>query len=89
MGVRRTQHMAERHAGQRDVAHITPFAPDQPRILEARNALPDTEFTHSTFLRFTDLLLLVGQLLGGHGVSLPRHHKSGLPDLCTIGGEIG
>ena len=52
MGVRRAQHMADHHAGQSDVAHIVSFAPDQPRVLEARDALPDTEFTHSKFLWF-------------------------------------
>ncbi len=34
------------HAGQLDVVHIAAAALDQPRILEARYALTDCEFTH-------------------------------------------
>src|SRR5712671_4404351 len=46
MGVRRAQHVAERRAGQHDVAHIAAAAPEQARILEPGHALADREFTH-------------------------------------------
>src|SRR6516165_11038791 len=65
MGVRRAQHVAERHAGQDDVAHIAALALDQPRILEPRDALPDSEFTHSEVLR-TCVVKVVPAKAGTH-----------------------
>jgi len=44
--MRRAQHHAMHHAGQLDVVGIAAAALDQPRILEARHALTDCEFTH-------------------------------------------
>ncbi len=48
LGVRmlRAQHHAIGHAGQLDVVGIAPAALDQARVLEARYALTDCEFTH-------------------------------------------
>ena len=46
VGVRRTQHVAERHAGQRHVADVAAAALEQPRVLETGHALTDREFTH-------------------------------------------
>ena len=46
MGVRRAQHVAERHAGKHHVGDIAAAALDQPRILEPRYRLADREFTH-------------------------------------------
>ena len=46
--MRRAQHHAVGHAGQLDVVDIAAAALDQPRILEARHALTDCEFTHAT-----------------------------------------
>ena len=46
MGVRRAQHVAERHARQHDIAHIAAPAPEEARILELGHALADREFTH-------------------------------------------
>ena len=50
LGVRmlRAQHHAIGHAGQLDVVDVAPAAADQPRILEARHALTDCEFTHGS-----------------------------------------
>ena len=46
MGVRRAQHVAERHAGQHHVADIAAAALEQPRILEPGHALTNGKFTH-------------------------------------------
>jgi hypothetical protein len=45
--VRRTQHHAEGHAGINHVVDIMPAAAHQARVLEARHALADGEFTHA------------------------------------------
>src|SRR5262249_10981603 len=50
MGVRRTQHAAEGHAGQDDVADTAAAAPEQTRILEPGYALADRKFTHDVSL---------------------------------------
>ena len=46
VGVRRAQHMPERHARQHDVVDILAAAAQQPRILEPRHALTDRKLTH-------------------------------------------
>jgi hypothetical protein len=46
VAVRRAQHHAESHAGIDDVVDIAAAPLHQPRILEARHALTDCEFTH-------------------------------------------
>ena len=46
MGVRRAQHVAERHPGQHHVTDVAAAATQQARILEAGHALADCEFTH-------------------------------------------
>ena len=46
MGMRRAQHIAERHAGKRHVGDIAAAALEQPRVLEPRNRLTNREFTH-------------------------------------------
>ena len=38
--------MAERHSGQHDVVYVVPAAPQQPRVLEPRNALTNRKLTH-------------------------------------------
>ncbi len=51
MGMRRAQHMAERHPRQHHVVDIAAAAPQQPRILEPRHRLPQRKFTHAKFSR--------------------------------------
>ena len=46
MGMRRAQHVAERHAGQHHVADIAAAALEQPRILEPGHALTNGIFAH-------------------------------------------
>ena len=46
MGMRRAQHIAERHAGKHHVGDIAAAAFDQPRVLETGNRLADRKFTH-------------------------------------------
>ena len=46
VAVRRAQHDAERHAGIDHIVDIAAAAANEPRILEARHALTDCEFTH-------------------------------------------
>ena len=73
--------MAERHPGQDDIAHIAAFALDQPRILEPRNALPDSEFTHSDVpMRSTNLSLAArverSEMRGQHPRMSPRYIRA-------------
>jgi hypothetical protein len=44
--MRGAQHVAERHAGQRDVIDIAAAAAQQPRILEPGHALTHRKLTH-------------------------------------------
>ena len=46
MGVRRSQHVAERRAGKHHVGDITAAAFDEPRVFKTRNRLTDGKFTH-------------------------------------------
>ena len=48
VGVRRSQHVARHGAGKHHVADIAAFAADKPWILEPRDRLTDTPFTHCT-----------------------------------------
>ena len=48
MRVAGAQHDAVGHAGKLDVVGIVPGAAHQARVLEARHALADCEFTHAT-----------------------------------------
>ncbi len=46
VGVRRAQHVAERHPRQHDVVHVLPPAAQQPRVFKAGHRLTDCKFTH-------------------------------------------
>jgi hypothetical protein len=50
VGMGRSQHAAERHARQHNVIDVTAAAPDQPRILETRYRLTNSEFVHQPAL---------------------------------------
>ena len=48
VGMRRAQHVAERHAGKHHVGDVAAAALDEPWVLETRHRLADGEFAHCT-----------------------------------------
>ena len=73
MGMRRAQHIAERHAGKRHVRDIAAAALEQPRVLEPRHRLTNREFTHCilTFRRDGRGGPAIHRGIGSHSIEMP------------------
>jgi hypothetical protein len=66
----RTQDIAERHAGQRNVIYIPPATPKEPRILEAGYGLTDSKFLHEAPLKNTSYSHATAAMLKGDGIQV-------------------